>query len=287
MPRSTTSCTTARATSTCPPTPTSASGSPASRRWPDRVRTFLSQLRHRGGRGRPQARPPPHRPAQRHRLPRWLPRPIARQPVADGQQVASTRRLRCRHAGQLPRPYWDPYGESSAAPTGADYIEQVLFKQLTDPSDVAADVRRADPGRRRLHRAAAGLAGRPARALRPPRHPPRRRRGAVRHRTHRHDVGVRARRGRARHHVRRQGSRQRPPARRHRRPRRDDGLGARRPRLDVRWQPGRLRGGERHAAARRDPASPTTPPRSAPTCSRRCPSSPPSGRSSSRSAVAA
>jgi 4-aminobutyrate aminotransferase len=40
--------------------------------------------------------------------------------------------------GSFHAPYWDPYGESSSVPTGADYIEQVLFKRLTDPSDVAA-----------------------------------------------------------------------------------------------------------------------------------------------------
>jgi 4-aminobutyrate aminotransferase len=38
--------------------------------------------------------------------------------------------------GSFHAPYWDPCG--GLAPTGADYIEQVLFKRLTDPSDVAA-----------------------------------------------------------------------------------------------------------------------------------------------------
>jgi 4-aminobutyrate aminotransferase len=38
--------------------------------------------------------------------------------------------------GSFHAPYWDPYADS--APTGADYIEQVLFKRLTHPSDVAA-----------------------------------------------------------------------------------------------------------------------------------------------------
>ena len=74
---------------------------------------------------------------QRHRLPRWLPRSVARQPVADGQQVppalpasASSR------PGSFHAPYWDPYGDGGL--TGAEYIEQVLFKKLTDPDDVAA-----------------------------------------------------------------------------------------------------------------------------------------------------
>jgi 4-aminobutyrate aminotransferase len=38
--------------------------------------------------------------------------------------------------GALHAPYWNPYGDTG--PTGADYIEQVLFKNLTHPSDVAA-----------------------------------------------------------------------------------------------------------------------------------------------------
>ncbi len=54
------------------------------------------ELRHRGGRGRPQARPPSHRATQRDRLPRRLPRPLARQPVAHRQQVAPALRLRDR-----------------------------------------------------------------------------------------------------------------------------------------------------------------------------------------------
>ena len=62
------------------------------------------QLRHRGRRGRPQAGPPPHRPAQRHRLLRRLPRPLARQPVAHRQQGPPAGRLRRRHAGHVPRP---------------------------------------------------------------------------------------------------------------------------------------------------------------------------------------
>ena len=38
--------------------------------------------------------------------------------------------------GSFHAPYWNPYGEPGL--TGADYIEQVLFKKLTDPQDVAA-----------------------------------------------------------------------------------------------------------------------------------------------------
>jgi 4-aminobutyrate aminotransferase len=38
--------------------------------------------------------------------------------------------------GSFHAPYWNPHGEPGA--TGAEYIEQVLFTKLTDPSDVAA-----------------------------------------------------------------------------------------------------------------------------------------------------
>ena len=42
--------------------------------------------------------------------------------------------------GSYHAPYWDPYDDpnDSTALTGAEYIEQVLFTKLTDPSDVAA-----------------------------------------------------------------------------------------------------------------------------------------------------
>jgi len=38
--------------------------------------------------------------------------------------------------GSFHAPYWDPYNDDAL--TGAEYIEQVLFTKLTDPSDVAA-----------------------------------------------------------------------------------------------------------------------------------------------------
>jgi 4-aminobutyrate aminotransferase len=38
--------------------------------------------------------------------------------------------------GSFHAPYWNPYGEAGL--TGADYIDEVLFKRLTDPDDVAA-----------------------------------------------------------------------------------------------------------------------------------------------------
>jgi len=38
--------------------------------------------------------------------------------------------------GSYHAPYWNPHGETGL--TGADYIDEVLFKKLTDPDDVAA-----------------------------------------------------------------------------------------------------------------------------------------------------
>ena len=122
------------------------------------------------------------------------------------------------------------------------------------------DLRRADPGRGRLHRAA----GRLARELRDL--------------CDRHGIllvmdevqsgigrtgtmwAVRARRRRARHHHRRQGPRQRPAARRRSSPATTImAVGARQARLHVRWQPGRLRRGDRHARPRRAANWPPTP----------------------------
>ena len=120
-------------------------------------RVFLCQLGHRGGRGRPQAGPPPHRPAQRHRLPRRVPRPLAGQPVADRQQGPPAGRLRHRHARQLPRPVRRPVRRRrrSPAPTTSS---RSCSRKLTDPSRRGGDLRRADPGRGRLHRAAGRVA---------------------------------------------------------------------------------------------------------------------------------
>ena len=77
---------------------------------------------------------------------------------------------------------------------------------------------RADPGRGRHQRRAAGLPRRGARALRPLRRDAGLRRDPVRHGPHREDVRLRARRRRARPHGARQGLRRRRHAdRRHRR----------------------------------------------------------------------
>ena len=208
------------------------------------------QLRHRSGRGCAQALPPPHRSPERHRLPRRVPRPLARQPVAHRQQSPSASRVRRRDAWQLPRPVLGPLRRRR--PHRCRLHRAGAVQEAHRSERRRSDLRRADPGRGRLHRPAARLAGRAPRAVQPARHPARARRGSKRHRPHRHDVGLRARSRRARHHGDRQGPRQRPPAGRNHRPFRDHGLGARRPRLDVRRQPRRVRRGDRHDRPRRE-----------------------------------
>ena len=151
--------------------------------------------------------------------------------------------------GSLHAPYFDPYDDAALTRRGVHRRGPVQAPHR--PERRCGDLRRADPGRGRVHRATGRLAGRPADAVRRARHPARARRGAVRRRPHRHDVGGRARRCRARHHVHRQGPGQRAAPRRHRRPVRRHGLGAGRSRLDVRRQPGGLRRCAGHARPRR------------------------------------
>ncbi len=105
--------------------------------------------------------------------------------------------------GSFHAPYADPYG--GTAPTGAEVHRGGAVRQADGAERRRRDLRRADPGRGRLRRAAAGVAGRPADAVRRARHPARVRRGPVRRRADRADVGERARGRRPRHHVRRQG----------------------------------------------------------------------------------
>ena len=84
--------------------------------------------------------------------------------------------------GSFHAPYADPYGETAL--TGAEYIEQVLFTRLTDPTTW----RRSSSSRSRARAGTSSrrrLAGRPAPAVRRARDPARRRRGAVGRRAHR------------------------------------------------------------------------------------------------------
>ncbi len=118
-----------------------------------------------------------------------------------------------------------------------------LFKADVDPSTVACVVHRAGAGRGRVPRDAAGLSGASARALPKARDPVGERRGAVRSRAHRDDVGDRAVRGRRAGHDRlREVDRRRPSARRRHGRRRGHGRRpARRARRHVRREPALVR----------------------------------------------
>ena len=99
--------------------------------------------------------------------------------------TASKAKYRQNFGPMLPSVYHSFYGDF-------DYLEQVLFKRVVSPNEVAAIVVESWSRRGWLRAAARGLVPLPARALRPPRHPARLRRGAVGHGPQRHDVGDRA-----------------------------------------------------------------------------------------------
>ena len=140
-------------------------------------------------------------------------------------------RVRRRRGRGVGRRAWPTCGRCSAT--------------VVAPSTVGVDPHRARPGRGRLRPGAGRRSCAALRALlRRARDPADRRRGPVRLRPDREDVGLRARRDRPRRGRRGQGDRQRPAAVGDRVVARAAGaLGPRRARLDVRRQPGRLRGG--------------------------------------------
>ena len=104
------------------------------------------------------------------------------------------------------------------APFGADdtdrYIENVIFKRLVKPNEIAAIVVEPIQGEGGYIIPPDGWLRVPARPVHRARHPVRRRRGAVGHGPHRPHVGGRALGRRARHPAVRQGHRQRHAARR-------------------------------------------------------------------------
>ena len=89
-------------------------------------------------------------------------------------------RVRAAGARDPPRPLRRPRERPRAAPHGLP------------PGRAGRHLRRADPGRRGIHRPARRLPAGPARALRRARHPARARRGPVGHRPDRPDVRLRA-----------------------------------------------------------------------------------------------
>ena len=178
--------------------------------------------------------------------------------------TASKAKYRARFGPLLPGVLHAPYADSFRPNLGESEWELPdgvvprgrALRAARRPGRGGGDRRRADPGRGRLRRPAAGLARGAAGAVRPARHPARRRRGAERDRAHGPDVGGRARGRRAGHRGRGQGDRERDAARGDARARGGRDLDAGDARLDIRRQPGRVRGGARDAAARGGTVSP-------------------------------
>ena len=168
--------------------------------------------------------------------------------MARSRLTASKAKYHAGFGPLLPGIFHAPYGKRR----GPALVRRGPVRQARAGQRGRRDHRRAHPGRGRLHRPRGRLPPGPPRDLRPARHPAHRRRDPVGRRPHRQDVGGRPLGRRAGHPAHRQGHRVRHAARRDGRPgraARDVGPG--RPRLDVRRQPGRLRGGPRDDRAAR------------------------------------
>ena len=150
------------------------------------------QFGNRGDRSRDQARALSHEAAGHHRVPRRVSRPVARLAVADREQGHSAPRLRSVHAWRVSRAvsrHLPRRGSADAAAAQClSYIEDQLFTHLVVSRRSLVDRRRADPGRGRIPRCAAGVSAGAARARHEARHHARRRRGAIRHGADRQDV---------------------------------------------------------------------------------------------------
>ena len=148
------------------------------------------QLGSRGGRERGQDRPLRRPDARRCRLRQRVPRPDAARDDDDEQGEAVQGRLRPVRARGLPR--------AGAVPVPRHLLGRLDRRARASLQggrrSVDGRVRRprAGAGRGRLRRDAAGLPGAAAGALPRARDPVGRRRGAVRRRAHRDDVGDRA-----------------------------------------------------------------------------------------------
>ena len=208
------------------------------------------QLRRRGERERRQDRARRHRPAGGHRLRQRVPRPHAADDDHDQQGAPVQGRLRAVRARGVPRacPVPLPRRHDRRRDRGDEEALQVGGR----PADRGLRAARARPGRGRLRADAAGLSRAPGRALRRARDPLRRRRGAVRRRADREDVGDRALRGRRARPARLgQVDRRRAPARGGHGSRRADGRRARgRARRHLRRQSAVVRRRDRGAGGR-------------------------------------
>ena len=177
---------------------------PAGARSTARQQGVPHQLGHRGGRGVDQARPLPHRPAVRDRVPRRVPRPQPRQPVAHREQGEVPRRASARCCPAC-----------TTCPTASAGLQRGRGVQA--PRHARRRSRRSSSSRSRARAATSSrppgwLAGLQD-AVRRARHPARRRRDPERDRPHRALLGGRARGHRARRAPLGQGPGQRPAAR--------------------------------------------------------------------------
>ena len=154
----------------------------------------LRQFGHRGDRSGDQARALSHEAAGHHRVPRRVPRPLAGLAVAHRQQGDPAARLRPVHAGRLPRAVSRYRTASASADAAAAQCLVVHRRSALHAPRLArrslGHCRRADPGRGRLPRRAAGVPPGAARADDEARHPAGRRRSAVGHGPHGKDVRV-------------------------------------------------------------------------------------------------
>ena len=136
------------------------------------------QLGDRSGRGVDQARAPRDRPAVRDRVPRRVPRPEPRQPLAHREQGEVPAGLQPAAPGRAPRAVRRRRLHRGRAVQAPRHARRGRGRD-----------RRADPGRGRLHRPARGVARPAAGAVRPARDPVRRRRDPERDRPDRASCG--------------------------------------------------------------------------------------------------
>ena len=235
----------ARRTSTCRSTPRSAASWPASRRSPGRVRAYLGNSGTEVVEASIKlARFATKRPYIVAFLGAFHGRTYG-VGLADRLEGEVPRRLRAAAAGRLPR--------AVRPGRGPALVRRGPVRQARPGQRGRGDHRRADPGRGRLHRPRGRLPPGPPRDLRPARHPAHRRRDPVGRRADRQDVGGRALGRRARHPADRQGHRVAACRSGAMVARAEllEAWGAGRPRLDLRRQPGRLRGRARDDRAAR------------------------------------
>ena len=164
--------------------------------------------------------------------------PAARLRAADARRVSRAVSRLLSLSGR--------HAPTRARPSALDFIEHQIFVHLVVARRSRGDRRRADPGRRRLRRAADGVPAAAARADDAARHPARRstkcsRAWAARERCSRSSTSASSRTSSRSPRASRRGCRSASPCARAER----DGVAARRAREHVRRQSGVVRGGAR------------------------------------------